>query len=317
MTVVAKTMEIEKASASAIHPTAFRPSPLQQGVSWVGGAAPATPLARFDARGEIGFAGTDAALKTLRQQSPIRFLRPRPDDGDPMTAVLVNTAGGIVGGDRLGIQISARDDANVLVTGQAAEKIYRSTGETADLAVTIECRTGAALEFLPQGTIFHDGARLRRRTRLRVDADSRLIFGEILYFGRSAMGETFSHGSIDDLTELEWAGHRVWIDALRLGGSSLKAMENRGGLDGAVCAAMILVVTPSPARSLIGLRSVLPQGVGEDFHAGAGVFQNGPLVVRWLGTNAMALRHSYSQAWCHLRAEVIGRPARMPKIWSI
>ena len=291
--------------------------PHRQGSFGTRGGSATRPLARFDTRSEIGFAGSDSALTTLRQQSPIRFLRPRPGIGDPVTGVLVNTAGGIVGGDRLAVEITVRDNAKVLVTGQAAEKIYRSSGETADLAVAINCGNGAGMEFLPQGTILYDGARLCRHTRLRVDADSQLIFGEILYFGRTAMGETFTHGVIDDRTELEWAGRRTWVDALRLDGCSANAMGSSGGLGGAVCAAMLVVVTPSPSRLLDALRSVLVNGGGDGFRTATGVFDGGPLVARWLGDDAMALRRSYAEAWCYLRAELLGRPSQMPLIWTI
>ena len=100
-------------------------------------AAPQGALARFDASGSISFQGPETRLRDLRQNSPIRFLRPVPEPGDPATVVLVNTAGGVVGGDGLTMSVSASDGAKVLATGQAAEKIYRSSGDTAELSVQI------------------------------------------------------------------------------------------------------------------------------------------------------------------------------------
>lgn len=274
-------------------------------------------LERFDARGAIEFSGGDAALSILRQQAPIRFLRPYPEVGDPRTAVLVNTAGGIVGGDRLSIDVGARDGAGVLVTGQAAEKIYRSDGATADLAVTLESRTGAALEFLPQGTILFDGARLRRRTVLRVDADATLLFGEILHFGRAAMGERFSKGQILDRLDVEWGGRRVWLDALRVTEDGIGAMRGLSGLAGAVHAAVLVLLTPSPDRYLTSLRQCLDKASGAEVRSGVSAFGEGPLVARWLGAEPAALRRSFAAAWCHLRSEILGRPAQMPRIWTI
>jgi urease accessory protein len=274
-------------------------------------------LERFDAQGAIEFSGDRAELAVLRQQAPIRFLNPYPEVGDPRTAVLVNTAGGIVGGDRLRTHVGARDGAQVLVTGQAAEKIYRSDGGTADLTVTLESRSGAALEFLPQGTILFDGARLRRRTVLRVDSDASMLFGEILHFGRAAMGERFSRGEIHDRLDVEWEHRRVWVDALALSEDEIGAMRGLSGLAGAVHAAVLVLVTPSPERFLKPLRACVETASEPGVRSGVAIFDNGPLVSRWLGDDAQALRRSFAAAWCHLRSGTLGRPARMPRIWTI
>jgi urease accessory protein len=274
-------------------------------------------LARFDARGTLAFSGGGSALSVLRQQAPIRFLQPYPEVGDPRTGVIVNTAGGIVGGDRLDIAISAHDGAQALMTAQAAEKIYRSNGATAEIAMTFESRRGAALEVLPQGTILFDGARLRRRTALRVDADATLLFGEILHFGRVAMGETYATGAIDDRIDVTWGKRRVWVDALRLHGGQIMAMRAVSGLAGMPHAAVLVLLTPEPGRYLAGLRDVLDAHAHEGLRSGAAVFADGPLVARWLAHDSGALRRSFAAAWRGLRSESLDRPARMPRIWSI
>jgi urease accessory protein len=278
-------------------------------------------LERFDAQGAIDFVGEDATLSTLRQQAPIRFLRPYPEIGDPSTTVLVNTAGGVVGGDRLAVDLGARDGAKILVTGQAAEKIYRSDGGVADLSVTLEARSGAALEFLPQGTILFDGARLRRWTTLRVDADATMLFGEILHFGRSGMGESFTNGEIHDRLDVERDGERVWVDAFRVTEDTIGAMRSRSGLAGAIHTAVLVLMTSTPGDYVNALREVVDgardAGVQAGVQVGVSAFKQGPLVARWLGDDSMALRRSFAAAWCYLRAHALDRPARMPKIWSI
>jgi urease accessory protein len=274
-------------------------------------------LSRFVSQGSIRFSGAEACLAELKQQAPIRFLRPYPEDGDPATAVLLNTAGGIVGGDRLTMDISVDAGAQVLVTGQAAEKVYRSDGETAELRVTLSSRSGAALEFLPQGTILFDRSALRRRTVLRVDDDARLLFGEMLYFGRTAMGERFTAGAIDDRTDVEWGGRRVMVDVFRIENGGFAAMNSLSGLDGATCAAVMVLLTPSPEQYLAGIRADLERLAQAGYQAGAAVFPQGPLIVRWLGRDAEAVRRSFGMVWRHVRSVVLGRPARMPRIWSI
>ena len=274
-------------------------------------------LARYDARGAIGFRGADARLSTLRQQSPIRFLQPVPETGDPTTAVIVNTAGGVVGGDHLSLDLSVQDAASALITGQAAEKIYRSDGRDAEITASITCQTGARLEVLPQGTILFDGARLRRSTKLDVDPVSTLLFGEILYFGRVAMGETLRHGSIDDRIDLRQQGRRIWVDAFRLDGTLGQALQSRSGLHGAVASAMACLVCPGAGDHLADVRRILSRVKADGYQAAAAAFEGGPLTVRWLGTDGASLRRSFGAVWMTLRSAALGYPAGMPKIWSI
>src|SRR5262249_60954138 len=72
----------------------------------------------------------------VREEGSLRVRFPRADASE-LEAVLVNTAGGIAGGDELDIAVAARAAARVVVTGAAAEKIYRSLGPDACLRVRL------------------------------------------------------------------------------------------------------------------------------------------------------------------------------------
>lgn len=276
-------------------------------------------LSRFDASGSISFQGPETWLRELRQNSPIRFLRPVPEPGDPTTVVLVNTAGGVVGGDRLSMSVSASGGASVLVTGQAAEKIYRSSGDIAELSVDIAAHDGAALEYAPQGTILFDGARMRRNTVLSASGDATLLYGEILHFGRTAMGEAFATGLLADRTDIHVDGRRVLVDALRLDGDLEQTMTARSGLNEAICAAVVYCLGPNRSRALLAAREVL-EGLGGGDRgaiAAAACFENGPMVARMISRDGAALRRDFARLWSRLRFKVLGRPEKMPRIWSI
>ena len=281
-------------------------------------AAPQGALARFDASGSISFQGPETRLRDLRQNSPIRFLRPVPEPGDPTTVVLVNTAGGVVGGDGLTMSVSASDGAAVLATGQAAEKIYRSSGDTAELSVQIAAQDGAALEYVPQGTILFDGARMRRRTTLSANGDATLLYGEILHFGRTAMGETFASGLLGDRTDIHLDGRRVLVDALRLDGDMEEAMAARSGLNGATCAAVMYCLGPKAERARDAVREITQElDGGGATKAAAARFENGPMVARMIARDGAALRRDFARIWSRSRFAVLGRPEKMPRIWSI
>lgn len=278
---------------------------------------PDAPLSRFDARSAIAYSGSPARLQGLRQESPLRFLRPHAESDDATIVVVANTAGGVVVGDRLALALSASDGADLLATGQSAEKIYGARDDDARLDFDFESRTGARLEVLPQGTILFDGARLRRRTLLRVDADATLLYGEILHFGRAAMQETFDVGRLHDRTEIWRTGRLELTDVLRLDGDLAARRRSPAGLADARAAAVAYLVHPSPERFLPALREQLRLRNDDAVRAGAACHDEGLLVVRWLSGDGAALRRSFGAIWAHLRSSVLARPERMPRIWSI
>jgi urease accessory protein len=56
--------------------------------------------------------------------------------------VLINSAGGLTGGDRMSLAVRMEADTRALVTTQACEKIYRSTGAEAEIATVLSLGTG-------------------------------------------------------------------------------------------------------------------------------------------------------------------------------
>ena len=57
-------------------------------------------------------------------------------------AILINTGGGLAGGDRFAFTITAEEKSRLTVTSQAAERVYRSLGPAADVDVTLAARRG-------------------------------------------------------------------------------------------------------------------------------------------------------------------------------
>jgi urease accessory protein len=131
----------------------------------------------------IGFAG--GRVISLDQRAPMRALFPMPKPGDPPLAALVNTGGGLVGGDKItqAIQIS---DGPATATIAAAEKVYRPLGLAARVETRLALESGGLLERLPQETILFDGARLDRRLTIALVPGARLLAAEMLVFGRAA-----------------------------------------------------------------------------------------------------------------------------------
>ncbi|UFN48147.1 urease accessory protein UreD [Roseomonas sp. OT10] len=254
----------------------------------------------------FGLVGPRTALRHLDQAAPARALFPDPEPGELPVAALVNTAGGLAGGDSLRLSVAVEAGAAATATSPAAEKIYRSLGDTTEVANRLSLGEGALLEWLPQETILFDGARLRRRTEADLAPGARLLAAEMLVFGRAARGERFARGRLLDSWRLRRGGRLLWADALRLDDPAA-ALAAPFGLHGGGALATLLLAAPDAAAHLPLLREAAgPLGA-------ATLPRDGLLLARWLGP-ATALRAAVGQAIIALRAAE-GRAPRLPRLW--
>lgn len=267
------------------------------------------------ARLSVESRGGRSVAADLYSAQPLRILMPRPGVGEPLTAVLANLSGGIVGGDLYETDISVGSGASLTLTAQAAEKIYKSSGAESENRLTMRVAEGAALEWLPQGTILFDRVLFRQRVRFDLAAESTLFAGAISVLGRSAMGETFSSGRYREHWDLRRDGRLVWADRFELA-DPLAAASASSGLRGVSCFATALFARPDAADDLDWARDVQAEAAG-DIRCGVTAIDNNLLVMRWLGPDAMRLRNAVGAFWSAARVRWLGLPARMPVIWRI
>jgi urease accessory protein len=223
-------------------------------------------------------------------------------------AVLINTAGGMAGGDRAATIVALDAGADAIVTTQAAEKIYRSQGSDTSVETRLSVADGAALAWLPQETILFNGARLSRSLTVDLAAGAGFIAVETLYFGRAAMGESLARGHLRDRWRIRRDGRLVFAEDLRLGGAIDQALGRKALGQGARAVATIFAAGPGQAGKLAGLREMLDADPAVE--AGAGVL-DGFLLLRLLSADAQALR----RALVMLLGQVTG--CALPRTWSI
>jgi len=278
--------------------------------------AAAPSLAGVHGVARIGYASDRGVsrLATLEQRTPLRVLFPRPPAGDLPTAALVTTSGGLVGGDRLDVDVTIGAGAAALVIGQAAEKVYRSLGSDCRVAVTLGVGAGGWLEWLPQETILFEGARLRRQTALDIAADGRALAGEMLVFGRIARGETMSYGLVRDAWTVRRDGRLVWADALHMDSDDIAGcLDAPAGFAGARACATAVYAGPDASSRLELARSLL---ACDGVRAGA-TLCGGILVLRWLGVDPGAVRAAFEKFWTGFRSAVADLPPRLPRLWHV
>lgn len=216
-------------------------------------------------------------------------------------AVLINTGGGLAGGDRFSFDIALAPDARLSVTSQAAERVYRSLGPAAEVDVRLSADDGASLMWLPQETILFDGAALSRRITADLAASARFLAVESIILGRAAMGETVASARLADRWRIRREGRLVFADDIAFDGP---APASPATLATAGAFATVLLVAPEAEALLAPVRALL----GE---AGAASAWSGKLVARLLATDGLALRKSLIPALAALAGD-----SGLPKTWA-
>lgn len=224
--------------------------------------------------------------------------------GPACEAVVVNTAGGMTGGDALDIKIALAPGADAAVATQSAEKIYRSDGAETVVAADLRLGAGARLTWAPQETILFNGARLRRSLAVDMAGDAALLAAEIMVYGRAAMGETLTDAALADRWRVRRDGRLIFADDVRLSGDVAAALARPAVGNGAAAAATLLHVAPDAADRLEALRAS-----SSPCEWGAGTW-NGMLCARFVGADAAAVRAGVVAALTLLG----GRPP--PRVWG-
>lgn len=216
---------------------------------------------------------------------------------------MLNTAGGVAGGDRFEIEAEVAPGAELVLTTAAAEKHYRSHGPAADVVVRLRVHAGATLAWLPQETILFDGARLRRTIELECEEGARAILAEGLVFGRAGMLEQVRSGDLLDRWRIRRSGRLVYADTLRLRGDIAQKLASRVVAAGSTALATILVL-PAGEKESEAVRAIASCCAGE---VGVSAW-NGLAAVRFCAQSGAELR-------ADMGAVLKALGATLPRLW--
>lgn len=264
-------------------------------------------LQRAEGTARLAFhrSGGATRLKTLYQEGCAKIRLPRPLMGQAPEAILINTAGGLAGGDRIAIGIEAGEGAAATVTTQACERVYRSTGPDAMVENRLTLGSGAALAWLPQETILFDGGRLTRRLEADLAGDATLLAVEAVLFGRTAMGEVLRHGALHDRWRIRREGKLVFAEDFRVSGDIAAQLARPVSLGGCAAMATVLHLAFASETRLDAVRALLGDS------GGASAWE-GKLLIRLVAPSGLALRQRLEPLLTLLLA---GRP--LPKVWHL
>ena len=252
-------------------------------------AETARTFAANRAIGRIAFAVQAKAGVTrrtrVREEGSLRVRFPGPASAE-LEAVIVNTAGGVAGGDRFALDVTVEPGARLVVTTAAAEKVYRTLEPDATIDVRLAVGATSSLAWLPRETILFNRARLRRTINIDLAEDARLLLAEAIVFGRSGMGEAVDAAGVFDRWHLRRGGRLIHAEAMRLDGAVAAKLAQPAVANGGVAVATVLVV-PADEAVAAGIRALDDHFLGE---VGVSAW-NGLAVVRLCAADGAALRH--------------------------
>ncbi len=241
--------------------------------------------------------------RNLHESGSLRVRFPSPE-GEGLSAVFVNTAGGIAGGDRFDTEIAVGEGAQLTLTTAAAEKVYRAHSEGATLNIALKAAAGARLSWLPQETILFDRARVSRCIDIDLAEDASLLLCEIVVFGRAAMGERMLSGEFVDRWRLRRGGRLVFAETVRLDGDIGEKLARPAFAKGGVAIGTALIV-PGDEALVERIRELSDSFGGE---VGVSAW-NGFAMVRFCAQDAARLRADMMA--------VLGRASTspLPRLW--
>jgi urease accessory protein len=276
---------------------------IRAGVPLVG--MPAYVRATSEVSARFAASGGVTSLADCFETGGLRLRLPNSVAG--CEGVLVNTAGGMTGGDTIRLSCRAGPKAKVRITTQSAEKVYRAEQAPAQITTELAVEKGASLAWIPQETILFDGARVSRSLSANVEATGKLLLLEMTVLGRVARGEALTTGMFRDRWRVVRDGRLVFADDVRLEVDIAATMQSPATGAGATAIATLLYVAPDAERKLTSVRSALAKSTGE---SGASAW-NGILVARFAARDPAHVRHDVARVF-----EKLTRTAP-PRIWAV
>jgi len=235
-----------------------------------------------------------------------------PEGQEVCQNIVVHPPAGVVGGDRLALEVNVGENGRVQLTTPGAAKWYRSSGQPARQNLHFSVAAGGALEWLPQETIVFDGAIAELDTQIVLAPDAIFVGWEIVCLGRRFAGEGFTRGRLAQDVVARRDGLSQWIERTRFeGGSAL--LESPVGLASQPVFGTLLALGPPVPDSVVAACREIGSRSGE-----VAITQRlpGVLLARYRGESADAARDYFATIWARVRPATLGREAVRPRIWN-
>jgi urease accessory protein len=254
--------------------------------------------------------GARTIVAGCRYTLPLQTLAPVALDDPAAVVSILNPTGGLVGGDRLSIDVEATADAHAVLTTPSATRVYRTDGEDAVQSVKISIGPRASVEWVPDHTIPFAGSAFRQTLDVEMDETSRLILVDAFSAGRVGRGEAWQFALLDSAVSVrDRQGWRL-LDRLALRGPMTGADAAWDGLGFAEShpyfATLAIIGSFDRERFTADVRQ---QCSGVDAgRVGVAALARGGLLIRCLAPSAPELIDTLETCWGLGRWALLGLP---------
>jgi len=259
-------------------------------------------------------------------RAPLKWLRATHHDDGSLELPLLHTAGGLVGGDRLGLKVRSQNQAQALLTSVAAQKVYGSVGRCraqpggrwASQQLTFELAGNSWLDWMPQEVVMYAGALLEQRISVHLAEQASFLATDVVRLGRSAAGEDLGEGCWRSRLEVcrPSGNGRRWelTDAVSL---DRETMEGEHGMAGQPVFGTLVWIAPrqleAPVRAAV-LDQARRSRAGLEGTMACGLLESG-LIARYRGASSQAARFWFTRIWAAVR-QAGGHPTpQIPRVW--
>ena len=266
---------------------------------------------------DLNYSHQDGTTKLSQAlaQAPLKIQRAFYPEGPELChSVILHTAGGIVGGDRLVQNIELEAHSQVLLTTAAASKVYRSEGERSEQIITIKLGENAYLEWFPQETVIFNQAIYQQDLRVELAKNAVFCGWEITRLGRTARGEQFLTGDWRSRIEIWQAGYPLWIDRQGLQ-ASLEIINSPNGLNQKAIAATFIWLGQNVEQEVVTEARELGKSWVKEGEIGITQTQGEGLLCRYRGNSTTEVKHYFEAIWGLLCQSYRDRPAIHPRVW--
>jgi len=268
------------------------------------------------ANGSLKISFSNNEISNLYYTTPLRAFSNDDGNNDIPAAVIVNTSGGLVSGDKHKININLKNNSKALIFSQSAEKIYKSLNNIeANINNEIKVGDNSWLEWLPQETILFEDSKLNRNLKIYLSKNSESLVGEIVVLGRLAKGEFTNNIFLKDSISIYKNSKIQWLDIVLFDDELKKAKKSITRLSGANCFFTIVLSSEYVEKYEQVIYKFIKNNI-LDLTISLTII-NDNLVIRGLSEEPLLLRKAFAKIWVFIRSNIKKLPPFMPKLWWI
>jgi urease accessory protein len=233
---------------------------------------------------------------------------------------LNNVSGGVLGGDRLGLEVEVDAGASVQITTTGATRLYRHRTGAQDSEQRAIFYVGerAQLDYLPDALIPYANSRHKQRTEIHLAAGASAFWWELLAPGRQASGETFAFERLWVENEVRAGGRPVLQESFLLEPNRRPLAVNARMSEYSYVASLYICESGREQRFWRDLEDRLNRMASERTrHSeaiwGATTLQSDGAMVRGLAASYRFIPGALTEFWREARRAVTGEEAVPPR----